>query len=40
MAIMNDFMADIDRRTELLQSDFDDVDGPLNAGAKTPNLSE
>jgi hypothetical protein len=40
MAIVDDFVADIDRRPEFFQSNFDNINGALNTGAKTPNLSE
>jgi hypothetical protein len=38
--VVNDFVAHVDRRAELLQRQFDDIDGPYDASAKTPRLSQ
>jgi hypothetical protein len=35
MAVMNNFMADINRRTEFFQRPFDNQHGTVNTGAKT-----
>ena len=39
-AVVNDLMADIDRRAIFGQGPLDDFDGPHHAGAKTPWLSQ
>ena len=39
MAIVDDLVADIDRRAEFLERPLDDVDRPHDAGAETSGLS-
>jgi hypothetical protein len=39
MAIVHDFVADIDRSAEFLESPLDDLDRPHDAGAETSGLS-
>jgi hypothetical protein len=39
-AVMDDLVADIDGRAELLQSQLDDADGAIHAGAKAPGRRE
>ncbi len=39
MAIVHDFVADIDRGAEFLESPLDDLDRPHDAGAETSGLS-
>src|SRR5206468_8214265 len=40
MAVVNDFVPDIDRRAKLLERFFHDVDGADHAGAKAARLSK
>ena len=39
-AVVNDFLADVNRRSEGLKRDADDINGPHYPGAKTPWLGE
>ena len=40
MPAMDDFMADVDRRPILLEREIDNVDGPVDSGAKTAWIGE
>jgi hypothetical protein len=40
MAAMDDFMADIDWGPIFLEGEIDDVDCPVDAGAKAPRVGE
>jgi hypothetical protein len=40
MAVVNDFVSNVDRSTKLRECLFDDVDGPDHAGAKAARLRE
>jgi hypothetical protein len=40
VAVMHDFVADIDWRAEFQQGAFDDVDGAFDAGAEAAGLGE
>ena len=40
MAAMDDFMADIDRRSILLEREIDDIDRPVDSGAKPSWIGE
>ncbi len=40
VAVMDDLMADIDRRAVFLQCAFDDLDGPFHTGAEAAGLGE
>jgi hypothetical protein len=40
MAIVDDFVPDIDRRAKRRQRVFDDIDGPDHARAETARLSK
>lgn len=40
VAVVHDFMADVDRRAIFLQRQHDDLDGTVDTGAKTARLAE
>ncbi len=40
VAVVDDLVADIDRRTETLERELDDLDRPVDAGAEAPRRAE
>ena len=40
IAVVHDLVADIDRRAVFLQRQHDDLDGAVDAGAKTARLAQ